>query len=134
MPEHDLDHLAGFPIEARHLFTRLLDQELQSATVLVRLVERHLADLEATGQRDELLNLVRARELTAQARRLLARYPEASEADRRLIQAAVLYFVLDNDAAPDSRSLLGLEDDARVLAAVVRYLEERPEQASAGSP
>jgi len=134
MPEHDLDHLAGFPIEARHLFTRLLDQELQSATVLVRLVERHLADLEATGQRDELLNLVRARELTAQARRLLARYPEASEADRRLIQAAVLYFVLDNDAAPDSRSLLGLEDDARVLAAVVRYLEERPEQTSAGSP
>lgn len=134
MPEHDLDHLAGFPIEARHLFTRLLDQELQSATVLMRLVERHLADLEATGQRDELLNLVRARELTVQARRLLARYPEASDADRRLIQAAVLYFVLDNDAAPDSRSLLGLEDDARVLAAVVRYLEERPEQASAGSP
>ncbi len=129
MPEHNLEHLVGFPIEARHLFTRLLDQELQPATVLMRLVERHLADLEAIGQRDELLNLVRARELTALARRLLAHYPEAPETDRRLIQAAVLYFVLDNDAAPDSRSLLGLEDDARVLAAVARHLEERPQQA-----
>ncbi len=37
----------------------------------------------------------------------------------------MLYFVLDNDASPDSRLLMGLEDDAKVLQAVARHLDAR---------
>jgi uncharacterized membrane protein YkvA (DUF1232 family) len=40
----------------------------------------------------------------------------------RLVQAAVLYFVLDDDAEHDLHSVCGLDDDAAVLNAVARQL------------
>lgn len=120
-----LTQLAGFPPEARRVFESLLALELQPLSTLESQVDRHLADLEDAHGRNEFLDLATARELARMAHRLLALHESAGETDQRLIQAAVLYFVLDRDASPDSRSLLGLEDDARVLRAVAAHVEGR---------
>lgn len=120
-----LTQLAGFPPEARRVFESLLALELQPVSVLESQVDRHLADLEDAHGRNEFLDLATARALARLSHRLLALHESAGETNQRLIQAAVLYFVLDRDAAPDSRSLLGLEDDARVLRAVSAHVEGR---------
>ena len=117
--------LDGFPAEARHLFTSLLGLDLQSAEVLGDQVGRHLADLEAAQDDTEFLDLTTARSLAREAYQLLAHFADAPEDDQRLIQAAVLYFVMDRDASPDSLSFLGLEDDLRVLRSVARHMEDR---------
>ncbi len=119
------DRLDGFPAEARHLFTSLVGLDLQSAEVLTDQVDRHLADLEAGQDDSEFLDLTTARSLAREAHRLLTHYAGAPEDDQRLIQAAVLYFVMDRDASPDSLSFLGLEDDQGVLRSVARHLEDR---------
>jgi uncharacterized membrane protein YkvA (DUF1232 family) len=93
---------------------------------LEAMVGRRLADLEDSQRRNEFLDLAATRSLAEESRRLLALNPEVGEAERRMIQAAVLYFVLDQDAEPDRQSLLGLDDDLRVLRAVTRHLEAPP--------
>ena len=126
VPAPTPDDVDGFPTEARWAFERLLDLDLQPRSSLADQVERHLVDLEEV--QDEVLDLTTARELARTSHRLLALYPEAPEPDRRLIQAAVLYFVLDQDALPDRRSRTGLEDDARVLRAVAAHLDRRSDR------
>lgn len=120
MPDSILTHL---PPETRRVFENLLALELQPSSVLQNQVDRHLAELEEAHERNEFLDLATARRLAHQSHGLLARFTDAPEDRQRLIQAAVLYFVLDRDASPDSRSLLGLEDDERVLRAVASHLE-----------
>jgi uncharacterized membrane protein YkvA (DUF1232 family) len=44
--------------------------------------------------------------------------PDASEEHHRLVQAAVLYFVTDEDAESDTSSLIGFDDDRRVVRRV----------------
>lgn len=125
MSEHLLAQLPGFPPEALRVFKSLMTLELQVDSALKIQVKRHMSDLEDAHERKEFLDLTTARELARMANRLLERYPTAEQADQRLIQAAVLYFVLDRDASPDSGSMLGLEDDAQVLHAVTSHLEGR---------
>lgn len=125
MPDPTAAQLNGFPPEATRVFESLLSLQLQPSNLLDRQVDRHLADLEEAHSRNEFLDLATARGLARESHRLLALSPTATEADQRLIQAAVLYFVLDNDASPDSRLLMGLEDDAKVLQAVARHLDAR---------
>lgn len=120
-----LIRVADFPQEARRVFEALLTLELQVPSALQIQVDRHLAELEEAHRRNEFLDVETARELARMSERLLALHAVASETDRRLIQAAVLYFVLDQDASRDSGSLLGLDDDARVLRAVMAHLLTR---------
>lgn len=117
-----LARIADFPQEARRVFEALLTLELQAPSSLQIQVDRHLGELEEAHRRNEFLDLETARELARMSERLLDLYPSVSEADRRLIQAAVLYFVLEQDASRDSGSLLGLDDDARVMQAVTAHL------------
>lgn len=115
------DPLPGIPAEARRVFESLLPLDLEPASALEAQVDQHLAELEDAS--DEFVDLATARELARVSRRLLTLYPTAPEHRQRLIQAAVLYFVQDRDATPDSSSRLGLEDDARVLHAVSREVD-----------
>jgi uncharacterized membrane protein YkvA (DUF1232 family) len=47
---------------------------------------------------------------------------ETPESDRRLIQAAIRYFVLEEDAVGDLVSQAGFDDDRTVMNAVLRAL------------
>jgi len=125
LPDPTAAQLTGFPPEATSVFDNLLNLELQPVPALKRQVDRHLADLQQAHGSNEFLDLATARGLARESHRLLALSPTATQADQRLIQAAVLYFVLDNDALPDTRRLMGLEDDAKVLQAVARHLDAR---------
>ncbi|MGD8511599.1 MAG: hypothetical protein PVI12_00780 [Gammaproteobacteria bacterium] len=49
--------------------------------------------------------------------------PDAGEEHHRLVQAAVLYFVTDEDAEGDTSSLIGFDDDRRVVRRVLGELE-----------
>jgi len=125
LPDPTAAQLTGFPPEATSVFDNLLNLELQPVPALKRQVDRHLADLQEAHGRNEFLDLAMAWELAGASHRLLALSPTATEADQRLIQAAVLHFVLANDASPDTGWLLGLEDDAKVLQAVARHFDAR---------
>jgi len=125
LPDPTSAQLKGFLPEATSVFESLLNLELQPVPALDRQVDRHLADLQEAHGRNEFLDLAMAWELAGASHRLLALSPTATEADQRLIQAAVLHFVLANDASPDTGWLLGLEDDAKVLQAVARHFDAR---------
>jgi uncharacterized membrane protein YkvA (DUF1232 family) len=47
---------------------------------------------------------------------------DTPEERRAAIQAAVRYFVIEDDADSDLDSILGLDDDAEVLNAVLKHL------------
>ena len=47
---------------------------------------------------------------------------DTPDAERLAIQAAVRYFVLEDDAESDLNSVIGLDDDAEVVNAVLRHL------------
>jgi uncharacterized membrane protein YkvA (DUF1232 family) len=64
-----------------------------------------------------------AEELAKRSVKLLERSaPDPSEANRQLIQAAVRYFVENDDAEDDLNSVVGFNDDAQVMNAVATYL------------
>lgn len=123
MADSLLTRLPDFPPEARRAYQGLLSLELQVPSALERQVRRHLEELEHAHDRKEFADLERARRLARTSLQLLARWKGASQDEQRLIQAAVLYFVLDQDGVSDTRDPEGLVDDERVLEAVASYLE-----------
>ncbi|MBI4705970.1 MAG: hypothetical protein HY744_33170 [Deltaproteobacteria bacterium] len=80
----------------------------------------------ALGERSRLSDEVDpalARALADGCTRLVSTIgPATPEAERRVIQAAVRYFVLEDDAEGDFDSVIGLDDDAEVLNAALRHL------------
>ena len=55
---------------------------------------------------------------------MLARWPELDGRGRHLVQAAVLYFVLETDGDDDLESPFGFDDDLEVFNAVAKALGE----------
>jgi hypothetical protein len=69
------------------------------------------------------VDAVLARELVSACTKLLGTANDSMpEHHRRAIQAAVRYFVIEEDADSDLASVLGLDDDAEVVNAVLQYL------------
>jgi uncharacterized membrane protein YkvA (DUF1232 family) len=63
-----------------------------------------------------------AEALTDCSRYLLSNYAQHSAAEQALIVAAVRYFILNDDALPDSTPDVGLDDDVRVMNYVLEEL------------
>ena len=69
------------------------------------------------------LDPVLARSLGDTCVKLLATVDDDTKpAARQAIQAAVRYLILEDDAESDLDSVIGLDDDAEVLNAVLSYL------------
>lgn len=110
---------AGVPEAARTRFAELLDEPLIAPELLVQEVEEYLGVVRRAVMEGAPLDLPVVEELAGRLRARLVRLgTSASERDRRLLQAAVRYLVLADDAEGDLVSLMGFEDDARVLEAV----------------
>lgn len=87
-------------------------------------VVAHVASLRAAAVANEFLDLEQAEQLGKRCHGLLEQIgPGTLEGCRKLILAAVYYFILDEDAESDSDSILGLEDDEQVIAAVEAVLK-----------
>ncbi len=88
-------------------------------------VEAHLASLREAGRENEFLDMAQAERLTTRSLALLDRLQDGTpDVERKLILAAVYYFIVDEDGESDTESILGLDDDEQVLDVVEKVLEE----------
>jgi hypothetical protein len=88
-------------------------------------VVAHLETLREAGRQNEFLDMVQAQRLTTRSLALLDRLQDGMPAvERKLILAAVYYFIVDEDGESDTESILGLDDDEQVLDVVEKVLEE----------
>lgn len=114
----------GIPEEARLRFAELLGEPLLPPETLLREIEECLGLVRRVVMEGAPLDVPWIEEVAMRARGLVRRLgPATPEPERRMIQAAVRYFVLSDDAEGDLVSLLGFDDDARVIEAVEQRLD-----------
>ena len=99
----------------------LLEPTVPEAALLVEL-SAHLETIHAAAGQNEFLDVSLALRLTEVSRALIGESRRRDDGARRLVQAAVRYFIIDDDADPDLESVCGLDDDAEVCNAVARAL------------
>ncbi len=119
-----LANLEGIPDAAKDLWGQLIAEELRPVHELFKDVRDYQHALAKRSQwTDDDVDPALARGLAEASLRLLGTLSDDSpETTRRLIQAAVRYFIIEDDADSDLDSILGLDDDAEVVNAVLRHL------------
>lgn len=114
---------AGIPAEARNRFQELLHEPLMAPEVLLKEVDDCVGMVRRVVMEGAPLDVSMVERLADQAREMVGRAgTDAPEPQRRMVQAAVRYFVLADDAEGDLVSLMGFDDDALVLEAVAAQL------------
>ncbi len=110
---------AALPRGATRLVRDLLAEDPIPTDQLRADLASHLGSLTAHSARHEFIDLETATLLNSVCHRLLDRLAAGdSEDHRRMVQAAVRYFLLDDDAESDLHSPIGFDDDAQVVRAV----------------
>jgi uncharacterized membrane protein YkvA (DUF1232 family) len=89
---------------------------------LRRAVARHVDELRQAAHHHELLPVDLAEDLARNLDTLLAALPSLPAASQPLVIGAARYFASDDDAIPDTGSVLGLDDDVAVFNAMVRRI------------
>ena len=109
----------GIPDAAQPTFRALLgDSDIDHAT-LASLLTAHVADINARAATDSAPTLGQALAVANQCRQLLEEAQRQNDAGvRRLVWAAVHYFIRNEDGDHDLASPHGLDDDAAVCNAV----------------
>jgi hypothetical protein len=115
--------LEQLPEGVREVFQDLLFERLGEPRGIEAQIHQHLDHLEELAITEEFLDLDTARLVGERCLRLLHRLPaDAPEEHQRLVHAAALYFILDDDGMSDSGSVVGFDDDLVVVATVDRVL------------
>jgi len=115
--------IENLPKDSADFFQRLLAEPTLDAGDLWMMVRGHLVALREAEEAEELLDGRLGKALAEASEQLLYRFSdEDSEDARLLIQAAIRYFVLNEDAEGDMDSLVGFDDDAQVFNVVVETL------------
>lgn len=116
--------IPGIPHESQALFDRLHDAPLVPAAQLRAELRAYVARVTSSAESNEMLDLALCEAITRCCEGLLAELEGGvDEPTARLVQAAVRYFVVEEDVEPDGESLWGLDDDAVVCAAVAQHLQ-----------
>lgn len=116
--------MAGLPDTIAVLFRRMMRAPRRSSLEMRRRVSRHIVDMETRAREADYVDVELAQSLANECHRLIDTLgPDASEEHYRLVQAAVLYFVTDEDAEGDASSLIGFDDDRLVVRRVLSELE-----------
>ncbi len=111
--------------EEQQVFRRLcLPTSIEELTQLPDVVELHLDHIRTSGEANTDVEMAEAigTSLTA----VLAEADAFGDHERALVRGAVEYFLLAEDASGDLNDVLGFDDDARVLNAVLSRLD-RPQ-------
>jgi hypothetical protein len=115
--------IPGIPHESQALFDRLHDAPLAPPAELRAELREYATRIGSATAANELLDGTLAQSIIRCCEGLLEMLEsDADEATRRLVQAAVRYFVVEEDIEPDRDSLWGLDDDAVVCGAVAGHL------------
>jgi hypothetical protein len=111
--------IARLPASVATLLRKMMREPRHSREELRRLTAAHLVKLETAARDVDYLDVELAAAIANGCHRLVDTIaPPVTEDHRRLVQAAVLYFVLDEDVEGDTTSLIGLDDDRLVVDAV----------------
>lgn len=119
-----LESLEGIPEAALPLWKQLINEPLRPVHALFKEIRDYQ---QIISQRSEWRNADVDRDLAnslidASLQLLSILGEETPESERRLVQAAVRYFIIEEDADSDLDSILGLDDDAQVVNAVLKHL------------
>jgi uncharacterized membrane protein YkvA (DUF1232 family) len=103
---------------------RIVDQLRGEALVPLHVLAGELAgytnELDKHVGNTEFYDLDTARRAATLCHKLLAALPEKpDEEQHRLVQLAINYFVLAEDANDDNHSLIGFDDDLQVVVAAI---------------
>ncbi len=112
----------GLPPEADAVFRRLLEEPDRSLDEICAELDAYIARVRVAAEHDEQVELGLAEALHTRSRSFIKRAEGSTPAQRRVIQAAVRYFILDEDASGDLESPVGFDDDVGVMNAVARWL------------
>ena len=92
-----------------------------SQVELRRMVSEYLVELETRARETDFMDIGLATQVASLCHRLIDSLdPTVAEEHHRLVQAAVRYFLIEEDAESDTDSLIGFDDDllvARTIAA-----------------
>ena len=114
----------AIPTAARPLWDELMQQPLLPVHELYEQLSDYEAELaKRRRSRDPDVDATLARELVVACRRLLDTLSKQTPPHtQHMVQAAVRYFIIEDDAEADLDSILGLDDDAEVVNAVLQKL------------
>jgi hypothetical protein len=115
--------MPGVPESSKQLLLRLLQEDLIPVEALKSAVESYRKVIRDAARKNGKANAKLGDQIAHALQSLLARVNETTgESNLSIIQAAVRYFVIQNDGSGhDLESEDGLYDDARVVNAVLRY-------------
>jgi hypothetical protein len=116
-------HMPDVPDSTKALLTRLLQEQLLPLETLRKAIESYRAIIHETKRKNGKANVDLGDRIADALHLILRRVNEATgDENQRILQAAVRYFIIQNDGnGHDLESAQGLVDDARVVNAVLRY-------------
>lgn len=115
--------MPGVPENSKQMLLRLLQEDLIPVHALQAVIESYRKVIHETARKNGRANTRVGDQIADALQALLARINERTGPDNQsIIQAAVRYFVIQNDGTShDLEAIDGLNDDARVVNAVLRY-------------
>jgi len=115
--------MSGVPESSKQLLLRLLQEEILPLATLKSVVETYRRMIHDAKRKNGRANTELGDEIARSLQALLKRVNESTGDDNlRIIQAAVRYFVIQNDGSGHDLDVEdGLYDDARVVNAVMHY-------------
>jgi uncharacterized membrane protein YkvA (DUF1232 family) len=108
--------------ESREVFVGLLAEPMADPDELGRDIANYLERIRKEERENEFIDVGLAEKVARACRELLTRWDSFSSEERKLAQAAANYFVLQQDGDDDLECVLGFEDDAQVVNAVMDAL------------
>lgn len=112
------------PDESQEVLERQFAEPLRPPEELRREVEAYLEEVREVALERERVELPLAEQIATTCLQLLDGIGKHTpEDERRLIQVACRYFVMDEDGDSDMGSILGFDDDVAVLNGVLRALD-----------
>ena len=120
---HPFLNVAGLPEHARPLMSRLLSEPIVPIASLLRGIATYRLVIEAAAARNGRANVGLGHRIANALMALLARVDDrVGKNERLVIQAAVRYFVIEDDGfGNDLEDEDGLFNDARVVNAMLRW-------------
>ncbi|MCA9513865.1 MAG: hypothetical protein KC635_02880 [Myxococcales bacterium] len=115
--------MPGVPDHSRALLQQLLAEDLIPVEALPHIVESYRRVIHEARKKNPRTNVVMGDMIANSLVALLKKVtPKTGEQNLRIIQAAVRYFVIQNDGVThDLETEAGFDDDARVVNAVLRF-------------
>lgn len=114
--------LDALPASARAAFEAAYPDVPDTAAVLGARIDAHLASVDRALANNEFVDRHLAEVIAHRLRTVLDAWDALDADDRRILHTAIAYYALRDDAEDDMTSVLGFEDDARVVNVCLRAL------------